>query len=234
LPTRNATWRIPAPTLVMAGNDPQLLQPIYDAMIQLHESLTKTHAAYRKELCGISVTRFEFFTDQVLDVVQLPPVLDRPGLRWLDQHAGEFIGALLFTADHTAEATQQNLRLLRQLWARFKGSYHLVVPKLLTKDHRALFRLDCSTCGHRLAVDMDDAGEQTTCPACQASVTIPDCLDYLAKTMGLPDDVPIVQVAVDRPKAVRDLLVLQLEVVLKLLEDQTAPTPEWTNETWTL
>ena len=141
---------------------------------------------------------------------------------------------LLFTADHTAEATQQNLRLLRQLWARFKGSYHLIVPKLLTKDHRALFRLDCALCGHRLAVDMDDVGEQTTCPACQAVVTIPDCLDCLAKTMGLPDDVPIVQVAVDRPKAVRDLLVLELDVVLKLLDDQTSPTPEWTNETWTL
>lgn len=234
LPTAVANWQIPAPKVLVMGNRNDHVASLVESMELLHEAITHTTAARHRDLTGTVTSRFEYVDHHFLDAVQLPSVLDRGGLRWLDQHAKEIISVILITADQTSEEVEQNLRLLRQLWARFDGIYFLVVPRITNRHKVALFRFDCRVCGHYLSADMDRAGDAIQCPACQTSLQIPDCLDYMANSMYLPDDIPIMQARTNEPQQARDLLLMLFDNILATRDEDASPDPEWANETWAL
>ncbi len=234
LPPAVANWQEIAPKLIVTGNQATNAATFIDSLGMLHSAVNQTAPAHFADLAGIKITRLELVDGLPLDLVELPPVMDRSKLRWLDQHGAELFGVILISADQTSEENKQNLRLLRQLWARFKGLYYLIVPKLLNYEEKAFFLIDCPTCGHQMSVNMDRTGETDACSACHAAITIPDCLDYLARELALPEDVPILQLKTNRPEPARDLFELLCETVVSSAEANQEPNPEWTNETWAL
>ena len=150
------------------------------------------------------------------------------------ENASSFVSFLLISADQTRDVLDQNLRLLRQAWARFHGLYYVVVPHLAKRRDDAMFTIDCTLCGNPTEANMEMTGAVLVCPACQQVMKTPDCLEYVARKMQLPDDVPILQASTDQVPHARDLLVMLMKTIISAAETDEEPATEWSNETWAL
>ncbi len=221
-PIAPANWISPAAKVVVTGDRPDHVDMFVDSLCRIYSHLTKLTPPEHKGLPGTSTRRLDFGDKNVLDVQKLPPILEKRFLTSLDDYLGEAVAVVMIATDQTRRANQMNLRLIRQIRQRFKGVYYNVVPRVPDKEGRALFKLDCHNCGYRLAVELEEAGNQGECPICNADVLIPDALDHLATSLQLPHDVPVVLVEPNNPLHVRDLLMLVIDTILHAAD----PPPE--------
>lgn len=212
-PPADGEWTTPAPTLLIAGNKLEHGQMLLDTCTEIYQAVTGQAPAARKHLGGLLHTRFVFPKRRFIDFMQLPPVLDRTTLSWLEKHREELYGVVLIASDQDRFNVSQLKRTIRLLRQRFHGVYYHVVPRIID-DGVAIFKMDCEKCGYKLAVDIDAVGDTGICPICNAEIIMPDCLDNLARVLRLPREVPVVQARLDDTRHVRDLLVFVLDTII--------------------
>ncbi len=221
--TASANWTEQAPMLLLAGNKPEHGKMILDSLGRIFHGITGKAPAQRKHLGGIVHMRMAFPRNRQLDVVQLPSSLDRAMLAWIDQHLANIIGVVIVASDQDRFNVLLLMRIIRLLRQRFLGVYYHVVPRIID-DGVAIFKMDCEKCGYKLAVDIDGVGDTGICPICNTEITLPDCLDNLAKVLHLPRQVPVVQAQPDHPRHIRDLLLLVLDTIIYTVQHAEAET----------
>ncbi len=213
LPIQPANWISPAAKLILTGDRPDHVQMFMDAVRTLYEHHTDKTPPTHQMLPGAEKMRLDFGDKNVLDIQRLPPVLENRFLKSLDEYLEDSVAVFMIATEQTRKANQMNLRLIRQIRQRAKSVFYNIVPKVTDREGRTLFKLDCHNCGYRLAVDMEEAGNQGECPICNADVMIPDALDHLAHSLQLPSDIPIVMVEPYNCLHVRDLLMLMIDSI---------------------
>jgi hypothetical protein len=213
VPPASVDWTVPAPLLLIVGNKPDHGHMLLESFCAVFRAMAHHRPARRKHLGGLVCTRLLFPNQRLLDVAVLPAVLDRATLAWLDPQIGQVVGVLFIASDQDRFHNLQNLRAIRLLRQRFKGVYYHVVPRIMDGGV-AIFKMDCSKCGYKLAVDIDGVGDTGICPICNTEIIMPDCLDNLARVLHLPREVPVVQARPDDPRHARDLFLLVLDTVL--------------------
>ena len=206
-------WLAPAPKIIITGDN-------FDHVSLLSQTLSTiaTHASERKPLVrkhlkGITATRLFFDPKEIVDIQLLPPAFDKLILNTINEYLTEVHAVIFVVASQDKKTSNENLRILRILRQRFKGIYYFIVPQMPNQNNVSEFRINCTHCGNKLAVDMAMAGAVGACPICNASLTIPDCLDHLAHSLHLPDTVPIAQLMPSVAEQCRDLLTLIIDSI---------------------
>lgn len=230
-PMAPTNWISPAARVLLLGDRSERVDMFIESMAKLYRKVCLQEPPEHRGLPGASRMRYDFGDKNVIDIQRLPAVLKQRFLASIDEYLSDTVAIILIAGDQTRRANQTNLRLIRQIRQRFKGVFYFLVPKVMDKEGRSLFKLDCNNCGYRLAVDMDEAGNQGECPICNADLMIPDALDHLAHSLKLPHDVPIVLVEPSNPLHVRDFMMLMLDTILyatnpPLEARQSAEQPE--------
>ncbi|MFT5126829.1 MAG: DNA-binding response OmpR family regulator [Rhodothermales bacterium] len=217
LPARMAftrqDWMSTAPKLVVTGDNSEYVGMLIRCMSNISAVITGRMPRSQRNQRGAETTRLVFGEDVLLDIQQLPAVFDKATLRNLDDLMSGTVGAIFVVSRQDRSTCKDNLRSLRLLRQRFRGAYYLVVPQVLNKEGMHEFRINCSHCGYRLAVDMSLAGSEGECPICNAELTVPDPLDHLSKTLEVPTDVPVVMIKPDVERHARDLLLFLFQSI---------------------
>jgi DNA-binding response OmpR family regulator len=209
-----ADWTTTVPTLMIGGDNTEHVERFAETLRQLSIALSGGWPAETID-ARCPVRRCEFGGAVSVDVMLLPPNVDAALLEELEDRLSQTIGVLYLVSAQDSRSCGTNLRSLRHLWRTFTGAYYLAVPQVPNKAGEHTYRIDCSHCGHKLAVDMGQAGAMGECPICNASLTIPDCLDHLGHVLKLPADVPAVLVRPHSAKHARDVLLLLADDVIK-------------------
>ena len=167
-----------------------------------------------------------FRPKEIIDLQQFPPAFDKLILNTLQDYITDVHAVIFVITSQDKKTNSENLRLLRILRQRFQGIYYFIVPQVPNKNNVSEFRIDCSNCNFKLAVDMKMAGAVGECPICRASLTIPDCLDHLAHSLKLPNEVAIAQLQAHELSQSRDLLDILFESILTSFNPPTIPCKE--------
>ena len=218
LPFGARDWLAPAPKIIMTGDNFDNISILVQSLSDIATYISKTKSLVRKHLKGVVSTRLFFDPKEILDIQQLPPAFDKLFLNTLNEFLTDVYAVIFVVTAQDKKTNQENLRMLRILRQRFKGIYYFIVPTIPNRNNLSEFRIDCSHCDNKLSVDMGMAGAVGACPICNASLTIPDCLDHLAHSLLLPDEVPIAQLTPSVPDQCRDLFVLIVESILNSLK----------------
>lgn len=217
LPERMAftrqNWTDSAPKLIVTGDNPEFVGMLVRCMANISSTATGRAPRSQRNQRGVETTRLLFGEGVLLDIQVLPPVFDKATLRNLDDLMASTLGVIFMVSRQDKGTCKENLRSLRLLRQRFRGAYYLVVPQVLNKDGINEFRIDCSHCGYRLAVDMSLAGSEGECPICNAELTVPDPLEHLSTTLEVPTDVPAVMIKPDIERHARDLLLFLFQSI---------------------
>ena len=214
LPVGPANWLSPATKLMVVGDRGEHMQLFMDSVAALYRSITQKNPPVHHPIPKVDSMRMDFGDKNVIDIQKMPSVLDTRFLKSMDDFMEDVAAVILIATEHTRRANQTNLRLIRQVRRRFQGIFYSIVPRIADSHGRILFKIDCHKCGYRLAVDMNEAGNQGECPICNAPLIIPDALDNLAHCLQLPNDVPIILVEPDNPEHIRDLLLYAIDTIL--------------------
>ena len=223
IPFGASDWLSPAPRIIVTGDDFGHVSLLAQSFSRIATYTSQTKSLVRKHLKGLITTRLFFDPKEMLDIEQLPPGFDKLIMNSLNEVLTDVYAVIFVASAQDKKTSQENLRALRVLRQRFKGIYYFIVPQAPNKNNVSEFRIDCTHCDNKLAVDMAMAGAVGACPICNASLTIPDCLDHLAHTLQLPDDVPVAQLMPGSASQCRDLLLLIIESVLNALELPQVP-----------
>ena len=226
LPFGATDWLAPAPKIIMTGDNFDNISAIVQSLSTIATHISHKKPLVRKHLKGVVTTRLFFDLKEILDIQQLPPAFDKLFLNTVHEFLTDAYATIFVVSAQDKKTNQENLRLLRILRQRFKGVYYFIVPYVPNKNNICEFRIDCTHCDNKLAVDMGMAGAVGACPICNASLTIPDCLDHLAHSLQLPDDVPIAQLTPAVLTQCRDLFVLIVESILDALKPPKAQPVE--------
>ncbi len=206
-----------APKIVVSGDNLDHLNLLVESMALISTAASKLKPIVKKHRKGVITTRLFFSEKVIIDIQQLPPAFDKLVLNTLDGYISDLYGIIFLVSAQDKKSREENLRRLRILRQRFKGVNYFIVPRVLNKNNVCEFRMDCTSCGYTLAVDMKMAGSMGECPICKDSLTIPDALDHLAHTLHLPDDVPIAQIKPQVHDHVRDLISIVCESIIEAL-----------------
>jgi DNA-binding response OmpR family regulator len=206
-------WVGSAPKLILTGDNSEFVGMLLRCMSNISAVTTGRMPRSQRSQRGAEITRLVFGGEILLDIQQLPAVFDKTTLRNLDDLMDGTMGVIFIVSRQDKSTCKDNLRSLRLLRQRFRGAYYLVVPQVLNKEGFNEFRIDCSRCGYRLAVDMGLAGSEGECPICNVELTVPDPLEHLSSTLEVPTDVPAVMIKPDIERHARDLLLFLFQSI---------------------
>lgn len=206
-------WMASAPKLILTGDNSEYVGMLLRCMSNICSVATGRAPRSQRSQRGAETTRLVFGEDILLDIQTLPPVFDKITLRNLDDLMSGTLGVIFMVSRQDRSTCKDNLRSLRLLRQRFRGAYYLVVPQVLNNEGINEFRIDCSHCGYRLAVDMGLAGSEGECPICNAELTVPDPLEHLSHTLEVPTDVPAVMIKPDVERHARDLMLFLFQSI---------------------
>ena len=221
LPFGANDWMAPAPKVIITGDNFDNISLLTQAFSNLAIHASKKKPLVRKHLKGITSTRLFFDPKEILDIQQLPPAFDKLISNTINEYITDVYAVIFIVASQDKKTSSENLRILRILRQRFKGIYYFIAPQVPNQNNVSEFRIDCTHCDNKLAVDMVMAGAVGACPICNASLTIPDCLDHLAHSLQLPDEIPIAQLMPNVAAQCRDLLMLVMTSIFDALKPPT-------------
>ncbi len=224
LPFGANDWIAPAPKIVLTGDDFDHMSILVQSLSTITSSISELKPLVKKHRKGVVTTRLFLDAKLTLDIQQLPPAFDKLMLNTFEEYLTDTYGVIFMVSGQDRKANEENMRLLRLLRQRFKGVYNFLVPKVANSNGIFDFRMDCTNCGYRLSVDMSMAGSMGECPICKGSLTVPDCLDHLAHSLHLPDDVMIVQIEPVVHVQCRDLIMLFIDAVLNAYKQPVIET----------
>ncbi len=215
LPYGGKDFMAPAPKILIAGDNLDHVNLFVQSLSALSTHMSQSKPLILKHRKGIVSTRIYFSAKEIIDIQQLPPSFDKLIQYSLNEYLGETHAAIFLTSSQDKKTTAEVRQQIRLIWQRFKGVYYFVVPQVPGNNGLCEFHMDCTGCGYLLAVDMEMAGSMGECPVCKTSLTIPDCLDHLAHSLDLPNEVPIAQIRPDLMDYCRDLLLLLFDSVIQ-------------------
>jgi hypothetical protein len=214
-------WVSPAPKILIITDRKDIGDLFSSSMERLTVDRTNKRPSSRSGAGHVKTTRLNLGERCMLDIVVAPNNLT-PILSHVDELILDCFAVCTFVSNQSVKNMQQNLLTARQMRSRFKGVYYFVAPQVKNAHGYYSFDVSCPRCGYTLGVDMDQAGSTGECPICNKKVLIPDCLDYMADAMLLPNDVPIVQIQPTSEKHCRDLMLFMIDSTLNALQ----PPPE--------
>lgn len=230
IPIGGTDWLSPAPRLIVTGDSVDHVALFVQTMCRLYLDRKKARPPTQKHIRGADTTRLDFDDNNMIDIQQLPPILDKVVLRSVDDYLTDACAVIMIASAQDQKTTRANMRLLRQLRQRFGGVYFLIVPRVPSDaEKKNMFKINCEHCGYKLAVNMDDAGLVGECPICNKDIKIPDCIEHLGDSLNIPSEVPIMQFDVEEPPLCRDLLLRITDTVLtasRSAEDLRSASPK--------
>jgi|GEM_PF-3557563 len=215
LPLSRQDWLAPAPRLVITGDNAEHLQVLMQSFRLLSARVSGELPRTRRGRNGDDRMRLSFGNDLPFDIQIIPGVLDANGIGSLPEYLFDACSVVFVVSKQDHDSCRDNLRTLRLLRQNFRGVYYLVVPQVANSAGMYEFRMDCSHCGYRLAVDMSLSGSMGECPICNNTITIPDPLEHLTYTLKIPSAVPAVMIKPDIERHVRDLLLFVIQSIQK-------------------
>ncbi len=211
------------PKIVLVGDKFEHLTLFAESIASIASSLSQMKPLVKKHRKGVVTTRIFLSEDDIIDLQQLPPTFDKLIVNSLSDYLTELAAVIYVVSAHDKKTNEENSRRMRILRQRFRGVYFFTVPQIPNDKGICEFRMDCTDCGYRLAVDMEMAGSIGECPICKASLTIPDCLDHLAHSLKVPDAIPIVQIRPQEQEYCRDLLLILFDSILNACNPPVVP-----------
>lgn len=215
LPLSRQDWVVPAPRVVLSGDNPEHLQVLLQSFRLLSAATTGETPRTQRGRKGEDRVRLAFAPDLPFDIQVIPNQLDKEGAETLPEYLFDACAVIFVVSKQDHDACRENLRMLRLLRQQFRGVYYLVVPQVANSAGIYEFRMDCNHCGYRLAVDMSLSGSMGECPICNETITIPDPLEHLTYTLKIPSEVPAVMIKPDIERHVRDLLLFIFQSIQK-------------------
>ena len=168
-------WKRTLPQIFVVGDNDDHLQLLIKSIERVYANARQAESVSRQLASHTTGYQFDFrHNDKAagFEVVVMPTIGNPAFGKALEEVMRSPIAALHVASAQDRRTSVKARRAHRVFRKTFQGVYCHVVPRVADNDGMFTFKISCSHCGSKLAVDSEEAGFNGECGVCSRAIVV--------------------------------------------------------------